>query len=103
MMVSLNSSTKDNCEGSTPRCKITAWLAVIHRSTLIFPLFLLFKLFFYYLKQAIALSYIPVANHSLPFSMDPEYQAAQRAYMRYHNQNPIFGISSKKARATASD
>ena len=27
--------------------------------------------------------------------MDPEYQAAQRAYMRYHNMNPIFGISSK--------
>ena len=31
----------------------------------------------------------------MPFSMDPEYQAAQRAYMRYHNMNPIFGISSK--------
>jgi hypothetical protein len=27
--------------------------------------------------------------------MDPEYQAASRAYMRYHNMNPIFGISSK--------
>jgi hypothetical protein len=38
-------------------------------------------------------------NPKLPFSMDPEYQAAQRAYMRYHNMNPIFGISSKKARA----
>ena len=34
-------------------------------------------------------------NPKLPFSMDPEYQAAQRAYMRYHNMNPIFGISSK--------
>lgn len=33
--------------------------------------------------------------NKLPFSMDPEYQAAQRAYMRYHNMNPIFGISSK--------
>ena len=27
--------------------------------------------------------------------MEPEYQAAQMAYMRYHNMNPIFGISSK--------
>jgi len=38
-------------------------------------------------------------GHKLPFSFDPEYQAATRAYMRYHNMNPIFGISSKKARA----
>eukprot|EP00527_Entomoneis_sp_CCMP2396_P007085 CAMPEP_0198140296 /NCGR_PEP_ID=MMETSP1443-20131203/3471_1 /TAXON_ID=186043 /ORGANISM="Entomoneis sp., Strain CCMP2396" /LENGTH=109 /DNA_ID=CAMNT_0043802669 /DNA_START=117 /DNA_END=446 /DNA_ORIENTATION=+ len=38
-----------------------------------------------------------------PFSMEPEYQAAQRAYMRYHNMNPIFGISSKKARAMDPD
>ena len=38
---------------------------------------------------------ILAANSKLPFSMDPEYQAAQRAYMRYHNMNPIFGISSK--------
>ena len=38
---------------------------------------------------------IHLVNHKLPFSMDPEYQAAQRAYMRYHNMNPIFGISSK--------
>jgi hypothetical protein len=42
---------------------------------------------------------IITVNQKLPFSMDPEYQAAQRAYMRYHNMNPIFGISSKKARA----
>ncbi len=34
-------------------------------------------------------------NAKLPFSMEPEYQAAQRAYMRYHNMDPIFGISSK--------
>jgi hypothetical protein len=47
--------------------------------------------------------YIPLMNQKLPFSMDPEYQAAQRAYMRYHNMNPIFGISSKKARATDPD
>ena len=38
---------------------------------------------------------INTVNPKLPFSMDPEYQAAQRAYMRYHNMNPIFGISSK--------
>jgi hypothetical protein len=31
----------------------------------------------------------------LPFTISPEYQAAQRAYMRYHNMNPIFGISSR--------
>lgn len=34
-------------------------------------------------------------NQKLPFTMEPEYQAASRAYMRYHNMNPIFGISSK--------
>ena len=34
-------------------------------------------------------------NQQLPFSMEPEYLAAQRAYMRYHNMDPIFGISSK--------
>jgi hypothetical protein len=34
-------------------------------------------------------------NPKLPFSMDPEYEAASRAYMRYHNMDPIFGISSK--------
>jgi hypothetical protein len=27
--------------------------------------------------------------------MSPEYIAAQRAYMRYHNMNPIYGLSSK--------
>ena len=31
----------------------------------------------------------------LPFTLSPEYQAAQRAYMRYHNMNPIYGISSR--------
>jgi hypothetical protein len=35
----------------------------------------------------------------LPFTLSPEYQAAQRAYMRYHNMNPIYGISSRKNRA----
>ena len=39
----------------------------------------------------------------LPFTMEPEYLAAQRAYMRYHNMNPIFGESSKKARAMEPD
>jgi hypothetical protein len=46
---------------------------------------------------------IPLMFNKLPFSMDPEYQAAQRAYMRYHNMNPIFGISSKRARAMDPD
>eukprot|EP00970_Alexandrium_tamarense_P015107 scaffold4733_cov170-Alexandrium_tamarense.AAC.21 len=50
-----------------------------------------------------ALAYIPVmireARQGLPFTLSPEYQAAQRAYMRYHNMNPIFGISSREARA----
>ena len=44
-----------------------------------------------------------VFSKPMPFSMEPEYQAAQRAYMRYHNMNPIFGISSKKARAIDPD
>jgi hypothetical protein len=39
-----------------------------------------------------------LANQKLPFTMDPEYQAATRAYMRYHNMNPIFGISSQRQR-----
>ena len=43
-------------------------------------------------------SSIIAVNPKLPFSMDPEYQAASRAYMRYHNMNPIFGISSKYVR-----
>jgi hypothetical protein len=38
---------------------------------------------------------ILTVNPKLPFSMDPEYEAASRAYMRYHNMDPIFGISSK--------
>ncbi|KAL7466313.1 hypothetical protein ACHAXS_009109 [Conticribra weissflogii] len=47
-----------------------------------------------------ALAYIPImAREDLPFTLSPEYLAAQRAYMRYHNMNPIFGISSKEARA----
>uniref|UniRef100_A0A7S3L8R8 Uncharacterized protein n=1 Tax=Amphora coffeiformis TaxID=265554 RepID=A0A7S3L8R8_9STRA len=47
-----------------------------------------------------AICYLPLVGSKLPFSMEPEYQAAQRSYMRYHNMNPISGISSKKARAT---
>ena len=46
------------------------------------------------------LGYVPVAlREDLPFTCSPEYEAANRAYMRYHNMNPIWGISSKQARA----
>jgi hypothetical protein len=38
-------------------------------------------------------------GQQLPYTLSPEYLAAQRAYMRYHNMNPIWGISSKQARA----
>jgi len=46
------------------------------------------------------LCFIPVylLKVPLPHTMTPEYMAATRAYMRYHNMNPIFGISSKKQR-----
>ena len=37
-----------------------------------------------------------VFANKLPPTMTPEYEAATRAYMRYHNMNPIFGESSKK-------
>ena len=46
-----------------------------------------------------AIAYIPVTNQELPFTCSPEYQAASRAYMRYHNMNPVWGASSKQARA----
>ncbi len=42
-----------------------------------------------------ALPVIRESRTGLPFTISPEYQAAQRAYMRYHNMNPIFGISSR--------
>jgi Cytochrome c oxidase subunit IV. len=45
------------------------------------------------------LSLIITGNQKLPYTLSPEYLAAQRAYMRYHNMNPIWGISSQKARA----
>eukprot|EP00979_Chaetoceros_neogracilis_P007040 scaffold1460_cov256-Chaetoceros_neogracile.AAC.21 len=45
----------------------------------------------------IFLGSIPIWNHKLPYTLSPEYLAAQRAYMRYHNMNPIWGISSKDA------
>lgn len=48
---------------------------------------------------AAAIAYIPLMGQKLPYTMSPEYMAAQRAYMRYHNMNPIYGISSKQARA----
>ena len=44
-----------------------------------------------------------VNQKNLPITLSPEHVAAQRAYMRYHNMNPIFGISSKKARAADPD
>ena len=46
---------------------------------------------------------ITVGQKGLPITLSPEHVAAQRAYMRYHNMNPIFGISSKKARAADPD
>eukprot|EP00980_Cylindrotheca_fusiformis_P029910 scaffold24028_cov152-Cylindrotheca_fusiformis.AAC.1 len=51
-----------------------------------------------------ALCYVPLLRpKNLPVTMNPEHVAAQRAYMRYHNMNPIFGISSKQARAADPD
>jgi len=46
---------------------------------------------------------LTVGQKGLPHTMNPEHVAAQRAYMRYHNMNPIFGISSKRARAADPD
>mmetsp|Transcript_24509 Transcript_24509/g.30804 ORF Transcript_24509/g.30804 Transcript_24509/m.30804 type:complete len:104 (+) Transcript_24509:57-368(+) len=48
----------------------------------------------------VTLAYIPLLGQKLPHTLSPEYLAAQRAYMRYHNMNPIWGISSKEARAS---
>mmetsp|Transcript_169 Transcript_169/g.306 ORF Transcript_169/g.306 Transcript_169/m.306 type:complete len:106 (+) Transcript_169:96-413(+) len=51
-----------------------------------------------------AMCYVPLmAPKNLPVTMNPEHVAAQRAYMRYHNMNPIFGISSKRARSADPD
>jgi hypothetical protein len=36
-------------------------------------------------------------NPRLPHTMSPENQMIQRAYMRYHNINPIYGDSSRYA------
>jgi hypothetical protein len=44
-----------------------------------------------------------VRQKNLPSTMSPEHVAAQRAYMRYHNMNPIYGISSKRARSADPD
>lgn len=44
-----------------------------------------------------------VSPKGLPSTMSPEHVAANRAYMRYHNMNPIYGISSKRARAADPD
>mmetsp|Transcript_33420 Transcript_33420/g.48383 ORF Transcript_33420/g.48383 Transcript_33420/m.48383 type:complete len:101 (-) Transcript_33420:261-563(-) len=48
---------------------------------------------------SMAICAVPFLFIKDPESCGPEYQAAQRAYMRYHNMNPIEGVSSKKARA----
>ncbi|OEU15858.1 hypothetical protein FRACYDRAFT_261870 [Fragilariopsis cylindrus CCMP1102] len=51
-----------------------------------------------------AFCFVPLMGQKgLPSTMSPEHVAAQRAYMRYHNMNPIFGISSKRARAADPD
>lgn len=48
--------------------------------------------------------YVPlIGQKGLPITLSPDHVAAQRAYMRYHNMNPIFGISSKRARAADPD
>ncbi len=47
--------------------------------------------------------FFSVNPKDLPLTLNPEHQAAQRAYMRYHNMNPISGISSKQARAADPD
>mmetsp|Transcript_4393 Transcript_4393/g.6426 ORF Transcript_4393/g.6426 Transcript_4393/m.6426 type:complete len:106 (-) Transcript_4393:554-871(-) len=54
-----------------------------------------------FLAGFMCLAYLPMAlnKQKLPYTLSPEYLAAQRAYMRYHNMNPIWGISSKQARA----
>lgn len=62
---------------------------------LLFDLMLLLVLFFFVNNH---LFLHKTANQKLPHTMDPEYQAATRAYMRYHNMNPIFGISSQRQR-----
>mmetsp|Transcript_69039 Transcript_69039/g.95943 ORF Transcript_69039/g.95943 Transcript_69039/m.95943 type:complete len:106 (+) Transcript_69039:37-354(+) len=50
------------------------------------------------------LCYLPLMSpKNLPGTLNPEYLAAQRAYMRYHNMNPIYGTSSKRARAADPD
>mmetsp|Transcript_48741 Transcript_48741/g.74159 ORF Transcript_48741/g.74159 Transcript_48741/m.74159 type:complete len:106 (-) Transcript_48741:156-473(-) len=50
------------------------------------------------------LCYLPLMSpKNLPSTLSAEHLAAQRAYMRYHNMNPIFGTSSKQARAADPD
>jgi len=68
--------------------KFTLWMAKQRQGPLITGAVLL----------ACAICAIPqvLFPNKLPHTMTPEYQAATRAYMRYHNMNPIFGISSKK-------
>ena len=63
-------------------------LVIVHFHALIFFLPLIILLIN-------TIRYTVIREKNLPFTMSPEYQAAQRAYQRYHNMNPIFGISSK--------
>mmetsp|Transcript_69037 Transcript_69037/g.95941 ORF Transcript_69037/g.95941 Transcript_69037/m.95941 type:complete len:106 (-) Transcript_69037:101-418(-) len=52
----------------------------------------------------VALCYIPLMSpKNLPGTLSAEHLAAQRAYMRYHNMNPMFGTSSKQSRAADPD
>jgi len=51
-----------------------------------------------FIAAFVGIAYIPLMGQKLPYTLSPEYLAAQRAYMRYHNMNPIWGISSKQAR-----
>ena len=64
----------------------------------------LFTLKHYRYKQQLSkFSSSSVSPKNLPGTLNPEYLAAQRAYMRYHNMNPIYGTSSKRARAADPD
>lgn len=49
---------------------------------------------------AMTICAVPFLFVKNPETCNAEHQAAQRAYMRYHNINPIFGASSKQARAS---
>ena len=58
-----------------------------------------FLLLLFSVVSSYIILYIIIVGQKLPHTCSPEYLAAQRAYMRYHNMNPIWGISSKQQRA----